>query len=125
MRDAADATRTGDMAEARRMSAAAESSLEQAASSLDQDARMFPGHNNETCQRAQADATSEASSFSPALHARASPTHRRRAQELSRLRAQRAPRAAARSHAQAREGRAWRALRARFGLDSSEHAGKL
>jgi hypothetical protein len=54
MRDAADAMRTGDMAEARRMSAAADSSLEQAASSLDQDARMFPGHNNETWQRAQA-----------------------------------------------------------------------
>ena len=54
MRDAADAMRTGDMAEARRMSAAADSSLEQAASSLDQDARMFPGHNHETSQRAQA-----------------------------------------------------------------------
>jgi hypothetical protein len=53
MRDAADAMRTGDMAEARRMSAAADSSLDQAASSLDQDARMFPGHNGETRQRAQ------------------------------------------------------------------------
>jgi hypothetical protein len=54
MRDAADAMRTGDMAEARRMSAAADSSLEQAAASLDQDARMFPGHDGETRRRAEA-----------------------------------------------------------------------
>ena len=53
MRDAADAMRTGDMAEARRMSSAAANSLGQAASSLEQDARMFPGHNGETRKRAQ------------------------------------------------------------------------
>ncbi len=54
MKDAADAMRTGDMAEARAMSAAAGSSLEQAGSSLEQDARMFPGHGNPAAQRADA-----------------------------------------------------------------------
>jgi predicted nucleic acid-binding Zn-ribbon protein len=54
LRDAADAMRTGDMAEARGMSAAASSSLEQAASSLGQDARVFPGSGGAVRQRAEA-----------------------------------------------------------------------
>jgi hypothetical protein len=54
MRDAADAMRTGDLAEARRMAQAASSTLEQAASSIEQDARMFPGHRGETMERARA-----------------------------------------------------------------------
>jgi hypothetical protein len=54
MRDVGDAMRTSDLAEARRMAAAAGNSLEQAAQSLDQDARMFPGHHGETWQRAEA-----------------------------------------------------------------------
>jgi hypothetical protein len=53
MHDAVDALRTGDMAEARRMSGAAASSLGQAASSLEQDARMFPGPEGETARRAR------------------------------------------------------------------------
>ena len=53
MRDAADAMRTGDLAEARRMAQAAGTSLEQAAGSMEQDARMFPGHDNETLERAR------------------------------------------------------------------------
>jgi hypothetical protein len=52
--DAADAMRTGDMAEARGMSAAAGNSLDQAASSLEQDARMFPGAGGSARQRADA-----------------------------------------------------------------------
>jgi hypothetical protein len=54
MQDAADAMRTGDMAEARGMSAAAGNSLEQAASSLEQDARMFPGPRGGMRERADA-----------------------------------------------------------------------
>jgi hypothetical protein len=54
VRDVADAMRTSDMAEARRMAAAAGTSLDQAAQSLDQDARMFPGRHGETWQRAEA-----------------------------------------------------------------------
>jgi hypothetical protein len=54
MRDTADAMRTGDMAEARAMSAAADSSLEQAASSMEQDARLFPGQGGPMSQRASA-----------------------------------------------------------------------
>jgi len=54
MRDAADALRTGDVAEARRMAQSAQSNLEQAASSIEQDARMFPGHQGETWERARA-----------------------------------------------------------------------
>ena len=54
MRDAADALRTGDVAEARRMAQTAQSNLDQAASSLEQDARMFPGHHGETWDRARA-----------------------------------------------------------------------
>jgi gas vesicle protein len=54
MRDAADAMRTGDLAEARRMAQAASGTLEQAAASIEQDARMFPGHRNETWERASA-----------------------------------------------------------------------
>jgi hypothetical protein len=54
MRDVGDAMRTADMAEARRMAAAAGNSLDQAAQSLDQDARMFPGRHGETWQRAEA-----------------------------------------------------------------------
>src|SRR5262249_756167 len=54
MRDAADAMRTGDLSEARRMAQNAGNSLEQVASSLEQDARMFPGHEGETAERARA-----------------------------------------------------------------------
>lgn len=54
MRDVNDAMRTGDMASARRMSAQAGGSLEQAASSLEQDARMFPGRQGEASARAEA-----------------------------------------------------------------------
>jgi hypothetical protein len=53
-RDVADALRTGDLAEARRMSAAAQRSLDSLARSLDHDAQMFPGHQGETRARAQA-----------------------------------------------------------------------
>lgn len=53
IRDAVDALRTGDFAEARRMSGAAAGSLDQAASSLEQDARMFPGPEGETARRAR------------------------------------------------------------------------
>jgi len=52
MRDAADALRTGDLSEARSMARQAHGQLEQAAASLEQDARMFPGHNGETARRA-------------------------------------------------------------------------
>lgn len=53
MRDAADAMRTGDLSEAHRMQRAAQTSLEQAASSMEQDARMFPGHDGDTRARAR------------------------------------------------------------------------
>lgn len=53
-RDVSDALRTGDLAEARRMAAAAQRSLDSLARSLDHDARMFPGHEGETRARAQA-----------------------------------------------------------------------
>lgn len=53
MRDAADAMRAGDLAQARNMARHAESQLEQAASSLEQDARMFGGHDGETARRAE------------------------------------------------------------------------
>jgi hypothetical protein len=53
MRDAADAMRTSDLAEARRMARQAHSTLEQAAQSLEQDARMFPGHRGEARERAR------------------------------------------------------------------------
>ena len=53
-RDVADALRTGDLAEARRMSAAAQRSLDSLARSLDHDAQMFPGHQGESRARAQA-----------------------------------------------------------------------
>lgn len=61
MKDAADALRTGDVAEARRMAQSAQSNLEQAASSLDQDARMFPGPRGETWERARAAQQAESS----------------------------------------------------------------
>jgi hypothetical protein len=61
MRDAADALRTGDVAEARRMAQSAQSNLEQAASSLDQDSRMFPGPHGETWERARAAAQAASS----------------------------------------------------------------
>jgi hypothetical protein len=53
-RDVNDALKTGDLAEARRMSAAAQRSLDALARSLDRDAQMFPGHNGEARERAQA-----------------------------------------------------------------------
>lgn len=53
-RDVGDALRTGDLAEARRMAAAAQRSLDSLARSLDHDAQMFPGHQGETRARAQA-----------------------------------------------------------------------
>jgi hypothetical protein len=59
-RDVSDALRTGDLAEARRMSAAAQRSLDSLARSLDHDAQMFPGHNGETRARAQAAADAAA-----------------------------------------------------------------
>lgn len=53
-RDISDALRTGDLAEARRMAAAAQRSLDTLARGLQQEAQMFPGHNGETAERAQA-----------------------------------------------------------------------
>jgi hypothetical protein len=53
MRDAADAMRAGDLAEARNMARRAQGQLDQAAQSLEQDSRMFGGHDGETARRAQ------------------------------------------------------------------------
>jgi hypothetical protein len=53
-RDVSDALKTGDLAEARRMGAAAQRSLDALARSLDRDAQMFPGHHGEARERAEA-----------------------------------------------------------------------
>jgi hypothetical protein len=51
-RDARDALRTGDLAQARGMAQSAERSLRDAADELESEARMYPGGNGEAAQRA-------------------------------------------------------------------------
>jgi hypothetical protein len=53
MRDARDALRAGDLAEARGMSESALQGLRESADDLESDARMFPGPHGEMAQRAQ------------------------------------------------------------------------
>jgi len=59
MRDAADALRTGDMAEARAMSGASESSLEQASVGLEQEASLPGGRSDSGRRHAQANAADD------------------------------------------------------------------
>ncbi|MFI5305864.1 MAG: DUF4175 family protein [Polyangiales bacterium] len=59
MRDAADAMRTSDMAEARAMSSAAQTSLEQAASGLEQEARMSANRGDEANRHLRASAAND------------------------------------------------------------------
>ncbi|HEY2733679.1 MAG TPA: DUF4175 family protein [Polyangiales bacterium] len=53
MHDAKDALRAGDLAEARGMAESAQHSLQEAASELESESRMFPGHHGESSQRAE------------------------------------------------------------------------
>lgn len=52
LRDARDALRAGDLSQARGMAMNAERGLRETASELESEARMFPGPNGETAQRA-------------------------------------------------------------------------
>lgn len=54
LRDTRDALRTGDLAEAQRMAAASERALQQLAGNLENDARMFPGHDGHAADNARA-----------------------------------------------------------------------
>lgn len=52
LRDARDALRAGDLAQARGMAQSAETSLRETAAEMESDARMFPGQRGETQKRA-------------------------------------------------------------------------
>lgn len=68
-RDARDALRAGDLAQARSAAQSAERGLRETAAELENEARMFPGHHGEVAQRAaQArQAASEAERFSDSV----------------------------------------------------------